>query len=115
MEFIEEKLMKQENGLTKLLRKLLKQKDDAIKNTKIENFELKELVLRQQEMINKLNSENMVLVKTISESKENQLIECNKSLKQQLLVSQNQNSILLHDLEKAQAQVKYLNKKLSKF
>jgi hypothetical protein len=116
MEFIEEKLNKHENFLTKLLRKLLKQKDETIQQVKNENDQLKDLILKQQELINKLNNENMQLEKSVNKQQdENQLIECNKSLKQQLVISQKQNSKLVHDLEDANLHVKYLCKKVSKY
>ena len=120
MEVVNEKLSKQENGLTRLLRKLLRQKDEIIRQVKIENVELKELVLKQQELLMKLNDENTKLA-MITESdgtkdnREMELMECNRSLKDQLLISQNQNSVLLHDFEKAKKEIKYLNKKLSKY
>ncbi len=115
MEFIEEKLSKHENCLSKLLRKLLKQKDETIKQVKNENEELKELLLKQQELIKKLNNENILLAKSVNEVDQNEIVECNKSLKQQLVVSQKQNSILVHKLEESNINVKYLTKKLSKY
>ena len=68
-EFIEEKLSKHENFLTKLLRKLLKQKDEKIQQVKNENDQLKDLILKQQELINKLNNENIKLATVLKNNK----------------------------------------------
>jgi hypothetical protein len=46
--------------------------------------------------------------------KHNSLVETNSSLKQRLLVSQKQNSMLLQDLKNSQKEIKQLQKKISK-
>lgn len=117
MDRINEKLNKQENSLTRLLRKLLNQKDEQIKKQSIENAELKLLLLKQQELLNKLNDENMRLtnnLQAIKPQEDNTLSEQNKSLKQQLLVSQQHNSIMASELNEARLQIKVLTKKLMK-
>jgi hypothetical protein len=97
----------------------LNQKDETLKVLKNENIELKVLILKQQKLMDKLYNENTKLSKSsnkiISNSKQQSelLIECNSSLKQQLLISQNQNSVLLHDLQKSLCEIKHLNKQLS--
>ena len=120
MDAVQDKVIKQENVLSRLLRKLLNQKEEALKEVRIENSELKDLLLKQQKLINKLSDENVKLarkvsIENVSISKQNQLIECNASLKQQLLISQTQNSMLLQDLQQSQCEIKYLSKKLTKY
>ncbi len=108
-----------QNIINRLLRKNLNQKDETLKVLKNENIELKVLILNQQKLMDKLYNENTKLSKSsnkiISNSKQQSelLIECNSSLKQQLLISQNQNSVLLHDLQKSLCEIKHLNKQLS--
>jgi hypothetical protein len=119
MNIFQTKIEKQETIVTRLLRKQLINIDDTLKLVKIENEELKELILKQQKMINKLHEQNVKLSRKaknecLVNEYNNQLIDCNSSLKQQLLVSQNQNSMLLHDLHKSQCEINYLHKELSK-
>jgi len=110
-----------QNIINRLLRKNLNQKDETLKVLKNENIELKVLILKQQKLMDKLYNENTKLSKSsnkiISNSKQQSelLIECNSSLKQQLLISQNQNSVLLHDLQKSLSEIKHLNKQLSMY
>ena len=110
---------KQQNIITRLLRKNLNQKDETLKLLKNENVELKELIVKQQNLMEKLYDQNRKFSrsskKNISNTKQHnqQLIECNYSLKQQLLISQNQNSVLLHDLQNSLCEIKQLNKQLS--
>ena len=110
-----------QNIVNRLLRKNLNQKDETLKVLKNENIELKVLILKQQKLMDKLYNENTKLSKSsnkiISNSKQQSelLIECNSSLKQQLLISQNQNSVLLHDLQKSFCEIKHLNKQLSMY
>lgn len=119
MDRISDKLDKHENSLTRLLRKLLKQKDDHINKQSIENAELKQLLLKQQELLNKLNDENMRLTTKLQsknpQSHDIELYEQNKSLKQQLLVSQQHNSIMSNELCEARLQIKVLTKQLTKY
>jgi hypothetical protein len=119
MDAIQAKTQKEENVLSRLLRKLLNQKDETIRLVKIENCELKELIVKQQNLIHKLNDENTLLAGKISGEglstmKHNSLVETNSSLKQRLLVSQKQNSMLLQDLKNSQKEIKQLQKKISK-
>jgi hypothetical protein len=110
-----------QNIINRLLRKNLNQKDETLKVLKNENIELKVLILKQQKLMDKLYNENIKLSKSsnkiMSNSKQQSelLIECNSSLKQQLLISQNQNSVLLHDLQKSFCEIKHLNKQLSMY
>ena len=119
MNTFQDKLVRQEDFITRSLRNRLIHKDETLKMAKIENNELKELILKQQKLINKLHNQNVKFSRKaknefILNEKNNQLMECNSSLKQQLLISQNQNSMLLHDLHKSQCEIKYLHKELSK-
>jgi hypothetical protein len=116
MEFITEKLSKHENGLTRALRKLLKQKNQTIKNINIENAELNKMILKQQDLVKKLNDENIEITAVLKNPtiENNKLIECNSSLKEQLLISQNQNSELLHNLDQARNRIKILKNTLIK-
>ena len=83
---------KQQNIITRLLRKNLNQKDETLKLLKNENVELKELIVKQQNLMEKLYDQNRKFSrsskKNISNTKQHnqQLIECNYSLKQQLLI-----------------------------
>ena len=119
MDAIQAKTSQEENVLSRLLRKLLSQKDETIRIVKIENYELKELLLKQQNLINKLSNENIIMTSKITDgdksmAKHKSLVENNSNLKQRLLISQNQNSMLLQDLRDSQREVKQLQKILSK-
>lgn len=124
MEHIAEKMEKHENALTKLLRKIIKQKDDTNKKLTDENAELREMLKKQQELIIKLNNENVQLCKEnlqlknveqkgqLTDREQLDILEQNKSLKEQLLVSQNHNSIMAKELTEAKSFIRTLKKKL---
>ena len=61
MEKLGEKSNKQENSLTAMLRIIIKQKDEIAQRYKQENRQLQELLFKQQNLLNKLNEDNMKL------------------------------------------------------
>jgi hypothetical protein len=56
------KQLQHENSLTNLLRTLIRQKEDAAVRLKAENEHLKHLLVKQQNLLNKLNEDNMILL-----------------------------------------------------
>ena len=68
------------------------------------------------EKCEKLNDENIEITAVLKNPtiENNKLIECNSSLKEQLLISQNQNSELLHNLDQARNRIKILKNTLIK-
>ena len=121
MDRVIEKTERLENGLTKLLRKFLKQKEEMARRYKEENDELNKLVSKQNEMIGDLRSENTKLCKELNEYDENdkfsraakdilELAEQNSSLKEQLLISLHHNSMLVSELKEAKQKIKQLSK-----
>jgi hypothetical protein len=68
-----EKTEKNENTLTRILRKIIKQKDDSIKKYKTENDELHQILLKQQNLLSKLNEENVKLGSELLNSKTNSI------------------------------------------
>lgn len=69
MERLREKVFKQENSFTLVLRTLIKQKEEIANKYKHENQELHKLLLKQQNLLNKLNEDNMNLNKSNNELK----------------------------------------------
>ena len=63
MERLKEKVFKQENYFTLVLLTLIKQKEEIANKYKHENQELHKLLLKQQNLLNKLNEDNMNLNK----------------------------------------------------
>jgi hypothetical protein len=127
MQRITAKIQEQENALTKVLRKIIKQKDESVQKYKLDNEELNLLIQRQQELINKLNAENIQLYSNLNDMKataiqfdklqsENQeLAFQNQSLKEQLSVSNEHKQALLKKVAHAKLHIKTLNDKLMKF
>ena len=79
MEKFIEKTEKHENTLTKILRKIIKQKDDSIKKFKTENDELHQILQKQQSLLNKLNEENVKLGNQLLNSKSTSLQAIDKN------------------------------------
>ena len=63
------KSFKQENSFTIVLRTLIKQKEEIANKYKYENEQLHKLLTKQQNLLNKLNEDNMNLNRSISELK----------------------------------------------
>jgi hypothetical protein len=81
MDTFYERTEKQENALTKILRKIIKQKDDSLRKYKIENDDLKQIVLKQQALVNRLNDENIKLSQDLIEMKKNSIDTISNSSK----------------------------------
>jgi hypothetical protein len=79
MEKFIEKTEKHENTLTKILRKIIKQKDASIKQYKTENDELHQILQKQQSLLNKLNEENVKLGNQLLNSKSTSLHAIDKN------------------------------------
>jgi hypothetical protein len=126
MQRISEKIDEQENALSRMLRKIIKQKDDSLQKYKIENEELRTLVLQQQELLLRLNNENIQLNANIkyneTKANTNQLDEAvyqdlkfqNQSLEEQLTISNRYKDALEKKMFHVRMHIKTLNKKLFK-
>ncbi|CAF0747439.1 unnamed protein product [Brachionus calyciflorus] len=111
---------RQENSLTIALRTIIKQKDEISKKYKNENQQLQELLIKQQNLLNKLNEDNMNLNRKLQDiesslngkinSQSNldieELLEQNKSLQEQLLLSQYYGSKMLRELNGVKEKLK---------
>ena len=69
MEQIKTKVSKEENSFTNMLRMLCRQKDCIANNYKTENERLHNLLMKQQNLLNKLNEDNMALSRNNNELK----------------------------------------------
>lgn len=69
MDRLKSKSFKQENSFTIVLRTLIKQKEEIANKYKNENEQLHKLLIKQQNLLNKLNEDNMNLNKSINELK----------------------------------------------
>ena len=69
MEKIKCKANKHDNSYTMMLRVLIKQKEDIANNFKLENEKLQELLIKQQNLLNKLNEDNLRLNRSYNELK----------------------------------------------
>lgn len=69
MERLKEKSNKQENSLTIALRTIIKQKEETANKYKLENQQLQSLLLKQQNLLNKLNQDNLKLSRKLQELK----------------------------------------------
>ena len=88
MERLKDKVFKQENSFTQVLRTLIKQKEEIACKYKHENQELHKLLIKQQNLLNKLNEDNMNLNK--SNNKLKMSFCMNGTNQQQLLLSENE-------------------------
>jgi hypothetical protein len=136
MDKLSERSSKQENSLTVVLRTLVKQKEDTAQRYKAENLQLQELLMKQQDLLNMLNEDNMKLNKNYNELRssyskmqhqnnshsnlecvvlseavsEKELLEQNASLKEQLLVSQNYGAHMLKELKETKKKMKAMSR-----
>lgn len=128
MELIKKKSGKHDASFVNVLRMLCKQKESIANNYKTENSRLQKLIIEQQTILNKLNKDNMTLnrnnselksknilnksaIKYSSKQSKEELIEQNKSLKEQLLVSQTYGASMLKELTETRKQLKTISKK----
>jgi hypothetical protein len=139
-----ERTSKQENSLTVVLRTLIKQKEDTAQRYKTENLQLQELLMKQQDLLNELNEDNMKLHKNYNElrcsyskmqnqqqqsnndhhtecvilneaASEKELLEQCVSLKEQLLVSQNYGAHMLKELKETKRRMKGMSRIVRNF